>query len=75
MPATAIHADAMAAAARAALRRRRRRSAGDGCGAPGEHQHEPAELGPGDLVTFAADVPHVYEALETTHAVLLMSYP
>ena len=29
----------------------------------------------GDLVTFAADVPHVYEALETTHAVLLMSYP
>ena len=33
------------------------------------------ELGPGDLITFAADVPHVYEALETTHAVLLMSYP
>jgi transcriptional regulator with XRE-family HTH domain len=33
------------------------------------------ELGPGDLVTFAADVPHVYEALETVHAVLLMSYP
>src|SRR5918997_2973011 len=30
------------------------------------------ELGPGDLVTFAADVPHVYEALETVHAVLLM---
>jgi hypothetical protein len=26
-------------------------------------------------VTFSADVPHVYEALETTHAVLLMSYP
>ena len=35
----------------------------------------PVELGPGDLVTFAADVPHKYEALETTHAVLLMSYP
>jgi transcriptional regulator with XRE-family HTH domain len=33
------------------------------------------ELGAGDLVTFAADVPHVYEALETVHAVLLMSYP
>jgi transcriptional regulator with XRE-family HTH domain len=33
------------------------------------------ELGPGDLVTFAADVPHVYEAIETAHAVLLMSYP
>jgi transcriptional regulator with XRE-family HTH domain len=35
----------------------------------------PVELGAGDLVTFAADVPHVYEALETVHAVLLMSYP
>jgi len=33
------------------------------------------ELAAGDLVTFAADVPHVYEALETTHVVLLMSYP
>ena len=32
-------------------------------------------LGPGELVTFAADGPHVYEALETAHAVLLMSYP
>ena len=29
----------------------------------------------GDLVTFAADVPHVYEAIETTRAVLLMAYP
>jgi transcriptional regulator with XRE-family HTH domain len=38
-------------------------------------QSGPVELGRGDLVTFAADVPHVYEALETTHAVLLMSYP
>ena len=38
-------------------------------------QDEPVVLEAGDLVTFAADVPHVYEALETTHAVLLMSYP
>jgi transcriptional regulator with XRE-family HTH domain len=38
-------------------------------------QPNPVELGAGDLVTFAADVPHVYEALDTTHAVLLMSYP
>jgi transcriptional regulator with XRE-family HTH domain len=38
-------------------------------------QSGPVELGPGDLVTFAADVPHVYEALESTHTVLLMSYP
>jgi transcriptional regulator with XRE-family HTH domain len=38
-------------------------------------QSGPVELGSGDLVSFAADVPHVYEALETTHAVLLMSYP
>jgi hypothetical protein len=29
----------------------------------------------GDHVTFGADVPHVYEALETTHCVLLMAYP
>jgi transcriptional regulator with XRE-family HTH domain len=35
----------------------------------------PVELEPGDLVTFAADVPHVYEAVETTHCVLLMAYP
>jgi transcriptional regulator with XRE-family HTH domain len=33
------------------------------------------DLEAGDLVTFAADIPHVYEALETTHCVLLMSYP
>jgi transcriptional regulator with XRE-family HTH domain len=38
-------------------------------------QTGPVELDAGDLVTFAADVPHVYEALETSHAVLLMSYP
>jgi transcriptional regulator with XRE-family HTH domain len=35
----------------------------------------PVALEPGDLVTFAADVPHTYEALETTHCVLLMAYP
>jgi transcriptional regulator with XRE-family HTH domain len=35
----------------------------------------PADLEAGDLVTFAADVPHLYEALETTHCVLLMAYP
>jgi hypothetical protein len=35
----------------------------------------PGELGPGDLITFAADVPHVYEALEPGHGVLVMSYP
>jgi mannose-6-phosphate isomerase-like protein (cupin superfamily) len=35
----------------------------------------PVLLEAGDLVTFAADVPHVYEALETTHSVLLMAYP
>ena len=38
-------------------------------------QSGPVELGRGDLVTFAGDVPHMYEALETAHAVLLMSYP
>ena len=38
-------------------------------------QTGPVELGPGDLVTFGADVPHVYEALETTRCVLLMAYP
>jgi transcriptional regulator with XRE-family HTH domain len=35
----------------------------------------PVELEAGDLVTFAADVPHMYEALEQTHCVLLMAYP
>ncbi len=38
-------------------------------------QDNPVELGAGDLVMFSADVPHVYEALESTRAVLLMSYP
>ncbi len=36
----------------------------------------PAVLGPGDLATFAADVPHAYRALEGgTAAVLVMDYP
>ena len=38
-------------------------------------QSEPVLLEEGDLLTFGADVPHVYEALETTHCVLLMAYP
>jgi transcriptional regulator with XRE-family HTH domain len=38
-------------------------------------QSGPVVLEAGDLVTFAADVPHVYEGIETTHCVLLMSYP
>ena len=38
-------------------------------------QDGPVLLEAGDLITFAADVPHVYEALETTHCVLLMAYP
>jgi transcriptional regulator with XRE-family HTH domain len=36
---------------------------------------EPVLLEQGDLITFGADVPHIYEALETTHCVLLMAYP
>jgi transcriptional regulator with XRE-family HTH domain len=38
-------------------------------------QDGPVLLGAGDLLTFGADVPHVYEALETTQCVLLMAYP
>jgi transcriptional regulator with XRE-family HTH domain len=38
-------------------------------------QSGPVVLGTGDLVTFAADVPHMYEAIETAHCVLLMAYP
>jgi transcriptional regulator with XRE-family HTH domain len=38
-------------------------------------QAGPVDLDAGDLVTFSADVPHVYEALDTAHAVLLMAYP
>jgi len=38
-------------------------------------QDGPVLLEAGDMVTFGADVPHVYEALETTHCVLLMAYP
>ena len=33
------------------------------------------ELHAGDLITFAADVAHVYEGLPEAHYVLLMSYP
>jgi transcriptional regulator with XRE-family HTH domain len=35
----------------------------------------PVELHAGDLLTFPADVPHVYEGLPEAHYVLLMSYP
>jgi quercetin dioxygenase-like cupin family protein len=35
----------------------------------------PVELRAGDLLTFPADVPHVYEGLPEAHYVLLMSYP
>jgi transcriptional regulator with XRE-family HTH domain len=35
----------------------------------------PVLLEQGDMVSFAADVPHMYEALETAHCVLLMAYP
>ena len=38
-------------------------------------QDGPILLEAGDLLTFGADVPHIYEALETTHCVLLMAYP
>jgi transcriptional regulator with XRE-family HTH domain len=38
-------------------------------------QDAPVLLEAGDLITFGADVPHIYEALETTHCVLLMAYP
>jgi transcriptional regulator with XRE-family HTH domain len=38
-------------------------------------QSGPIELAAGDLVTFGADVPHVYEAIETSRCVLLMAYP
>jgi transcriptional regulator with XRE-family HTH domain len=38
-------------------------------------QAQPVVLEAGDLLTFGADVPHVYEALETTHCVLLLAYP
>jgi transcriptional regulator with XRE-family HTH domain len=38
-------------------------------------QDGPVMLSSGDLLTFGADVAHVYEALERTHCVLLMAYP
>ena len=36
---------------------------------------EPADLGPGDAVWFAADVPHAYAALRDTRALCWMLYP
>jgi transcriptional regulator with XRE-family HTH domain len=38
-------------------------------------QSAPVLLEAGDLLTFGSDVPHIYEALETSHCVLLMAYP
>lgn len=38
-------------------------------------QASPVEITAGDLLTFAGDVPHLYEALETTHCLLVQSYP
>jgi hypothetical protein len=38
-------------------------------------QTGPVLLEAGDLITFACDVPHVYEALEDSHCVLVMAYP
>ncbi|GLW32408.1 helix-turn-helix domain-containing protein [Actinoplanes regularis] len=35
---------------------------------------EPVEVGPGDYVTFPGDVPHRYEALEPSWAVLVMEH-
>jgi len=35
---------------------------------------EAVELGPGDYVTFPGDVPHYYEALENSWAVLVMEH-
>ena len=35
----------------------------------------PVELRSGDLITFPADVPHLYEGQPEAHYVLLMSYP
>ena len=35
---------------------------------------EPVEVGPGDYVTFPGDVPHRYEALEPSTAVLIMEH-
>ena len=35
---------------------------------------DPVELGPGDYITFPGDVPHHYEALEDSWAVLVMEH-
>lgn len=38
-------------------------------------QSAPVEVATGDLLTFAGDVPHLYQALETTQCLLVQSYP
>jgi transcriptional regulator with XRE-family HTH domain len=38
-------------------------------------EYAPVELHSGDLITFPADVPHLYEGQPEAHYVLLMSYP
>jgi transcriptional regulator with XRE-family HTH domain len=38
-------------------------------------ENAPVELGPGDYARYAADVPHVYEALEPVGATLLIESP
>jgi transcriptional regulator with XRE-family HTH domain len=38
-------------------------------------QTDPVEISTGDLLTFAGDVPHLYEALEATQCLLVQSYP
>lgn len=38
-------------------------------------QADPVEISAGDLLTFAGDVPHLYEALEATRCLLVQSYP
>jgi quercetin dioxygenase-like cupin family protein len=34
---------------------------------------EPVELGPGDYIRYAADLPHVFEALEPATLAVLLS--
>ena len=60
---------------RRAPRRRARAPGGRRRASASRPADEPVLLEAGDLVTFGADVPHIYEALETTHCVLLMAYP
>jgi transcriptional regulator with XRE-family HTH domain len=35
---------------------------------------EPVELGPGDYIAYPGDVPHIYDALEPTTAVMVIEY-